>query len=128
MILAVAARPSSRSRNACGPSASKALPLALQRRGCEDPAATMTIISNTTNKPLSVPLPGGGRLFLGPGKTGQIVSSAVEHPPLKTLIDAGSIAIASENMRGSHPTINDKIGHGSAARGSTGGARRSGDR
>ena len=70
----------------------------------------MTIISNKTQKPLSVPLPGGKRLFLGPGKTGQIVSTAVEHAPLKALIDSGAIAIVSENLRGSHPMITDKIG------------------
>ena len=50
------------------------------------------------------------RLFLGPGKTGQIVSSAVEHAPLKALIDSGAIAVVSENLRGSHPMITDKIG------------------
>ena len=70
----------------------------------------MTIISNKTQKPLSVPLPGGKRLFLGPGKTGQIVSSNVDHAPLKALIANGTIAVVSENLRGSHPTITDKIG------------------
>ncbi len=29
-------------------------------------------ITNNTNKPLSIPLPGGKKLFLGPRKTGQI--------------------------------------------------------
>jgi hypothetical protein len=88
----------------------------------------MTIISNTTKKPLSVPLPGGKRLFLGPGKSGQIVSTAVDHPPVKALIDGGSLAVVSEHHRGSHPTANDKLGHATAAHGAGGSARRSGDR
>lgn len=87
-----------------------------------------TTISNTTTKPLNVPLPGGKRLFLGPGKSGQIVSAAVEFAPLKRLIDAGTVAVVNEHVKGSHPTINDKLGHASAAHGSGGGARRSGDR
>ena len=39
-------------------------------------------IINKTNKPLSIPLPGGKKLFLGPRKTGQITPKALEHPPV----------------------------------------------
>lgn len=88
----------------------------------------MTIISNTTKKPLSVPLPGGKRLFLGPGKSGQIASTAAAHGPLKALIDAGDLAVVTEKGRATHPTLHDKLGHGAAGHGSGGSARRSGDR
>jgi len=48
-------------------------------------------IINKTQKPLSVPLPGGKKLFLGPNKTGQVNSKALEHPPLVKLLEAGDI-------------------------------------
>ena len=46
-------------------------------------------ITNKTRKPLRLPLPGGKRLFLGPGKTGQVSPKALEHPPLVKLLEAG---------------------------------------
>ena len=49
----------------------------------------MKTVSNKTQKPLSVPLPRGKILHLGPGKTGQISSEAAEHPRLKKLVEAG---------------------------------------
>jgi hypothetical protein len=48
-------------------------------------------IINKTQKPLSLPLPGGKKLFLGPGKTGQVSLKALEHPPLIKLLEAGDI-------------------------------------
>jgi hypothetical protein len=48
-------------------------------------------ITNKTRKPLSVPLPGGKKLFLSPGKTGQVTPKALEHPPLAKLIEAGDV-------------------------------------
>ena len=53
-------------------------------------------ISNKTHRPLSVPLPRGKILHLGPGRTGQIASEAAEHPPLKKLVEAGEIEILGE--------------------------------
>lgn len=50
-------------------------------------------IKNTNKRPLRVPLPAGKRLFLKPGEKGQITPKAAEHPPLKKLIDEGSIEI-----------------------------------
>ncbi len=50
-------------------------------------------IQNKTRRPLSVPLPGGKRLFLGPGKTGQIATKAGDHPPLVALVEAGELEI-----------------------------------
>ena len=53
--------------------------------------AAVPSISNKTQKPLRVPLPRGKVLHLGPGKTGQISSDAADHPPLKALVDGGTI-------------------------------------
>ena len=38
----------------------------------------MTTVSNKTQRPVSIPLPGGKTLYLGPGKTGQIAMKAVD--------------------------------------------------
>ncbi len=71
----------------------------------------MTTITNKTPKPLSVPLPGGKKLFLGPGKSGQIAAKAAAHPPLKALVDAGELELVS--ARGSY--AGHKGGAGGAA-------------
>ena len=44
-------------------------------------------ITNKSKKPLSVPLPGGKKLFLQPGKTGQVTAKALQHPPRVGRID-----------------------------------------
>ena len=56
----------------------------------------MPTIKNTTKKPLSVPLPGGKRLFLGPGKDGQIGAKADGHPPVVALVEAGELEIVPD--------------------------------
>jgi hypothetical protein len=48
-------------------------------------------IINRTNKPLSLPLPGGKKLYLGPGRTGQVTLKALDHPPLAKMLEAGDI-------------------------------------
>lgn len=53
----------------------------------------MTSVSNKTRKALSVPLPGGKKLFLGPGKSGQVTPKALEHPPLVAMVEAGELEI-----------------------------------
>ena len=50
-------------------------------------------IKNTSKRPLKVPLPGGKRLFLKPGGTGQILPKAADHPPVKKLIDEGELEV-----------------------------------
>ena len=85
-------------------------------------------IINKTNKPLRILLPGGKKLFLGPGKTGQINAKALQHPPLVKLIEAGDIesggATATRQGGGA-----DKAGHATGLRhGATGAMRQSGDR
>jgi hypothetical protein len=87
-------------------------------------------ISNKTHRPLSVPLPRGKVLHLGPGRTGQIASEAAEHPPLKRLVEAGEIEILGEGHVGpaaggaaGKVTRSEVHGHTPAP-----GGRRSGDR
>jgi hypothetical protein len=86
-------------------------------------------IENKTRKPLSVPLPRGKTLHLGPGKTGQISSEAADHPQLKKLIDAGEIELFDDGPAATGGAAQGKTGrasfHGS---GPGGGGRRSGDR
>ena len=85
-------------------------------------------ISNKTKRPLRVPLPGGKKLHLGPGKTGQISHKAVDHPPLKKLIDAGEIEVLDSGR--SQGTGSSEGTGVSSSRGSssTGGVRHTGDR
>ncbi len=85
-------------------------------------------ITNKTQKPLSVPLPGGKKLFLPPGKTGQISPKALEHPPILKLIEAGDIEKAGGGAKHQDGT-GSKGGHfpGANHRG-TGAMRQSGDR
>lgn len=89
----------------------------------------MPAVSNKTQRPLSVPLPGGKTLHLGPGKTGQISAKAVDDPQLKKLVDAGEIEIVAEDSPHTAGTGGGKrgrptmLGHNSGS-----GIRRSGDR
>jgi hypothetical protein len=89
----------------------------------------MKTISNKTQRPLSVPLPRGKTLHLGPGRTGQIASSAADHPELKKLVEAGKIEILGEGSGSTEGAGSDKArgtwmpGHASGGR-----SRRSGDR
>jgi hypothetical protein len=85
-------------------------------------------IINKTTKPLRIPLPGGKKLFLGPGRTGQVNAKALQHPPLAKLIEAGDVesggATASRQGGGAN-----KGGHSTGLRhGTTGAMRQSGDR
>ena len=59
----------------------------------------MPTIRNKTRKPLSVPLPGGKRLHLVPGKDGQVAPKALEHPPLLALVEAGELEITEGGKR-----------------------------
>lgn len=87
-------------------------------------------ISNKTRRPLSVPLPRGKILHLGPGRTGQIASEAAEYPPLKKLVEAGEIEILGEGQAGVAAGVAaGKIGRLGAQGQTRGlGGRRSGDR
>lgn len=89
----------------------------------------MKSVSNKSRRPISVPLPRGKVLHLGPGRTGRIASNAAEHPPLQELVAAGTIEIVDVKA-----TLEDTGGPSGMARrsvrehGSGSGGRRSGDR
>ena len=91
-------------------------------------SAGVKTISNKTRRPLSVPLPRGKTLHLGPGKTGQIASEAAEHPPLKKLVEAGDIEILGEGHGGGMAGGGGKIGASGIHGHTPGPSRRSGDR
>lgn len=67
----------------------------------------MPTIKNTTRKPLSVPLPGGKKLFLGPGEEGQIAPTAGEHPPVAALVEAGDLEIVLDDRKSGGRGWND---------------------
>lgn len=50
-------------------------------------------VRNKTSRALTVPLPRGKKLHLGPNMTGQINSSAASHPKLLLLVDSGELEI-----------------------------------
>jgi hypothetical protein len=88
-------------------------------------------ITNKTKKPLSIPLPGGKKLFLQPGKTGQVAPKALKHPPVLKLIEAGDLESADHGgglkSRGGDVSSGPAAG-GSGHKGTTGAMRQSGDR
>ena len=70
----------------------------------------MKTISNKTQRPLSVPLPKGKKLHLGPGKVGQIASKDADHPALKKLVEAGEIEILGEGLSATEQLADAKKG------------------
>jgi hypothetical protein len=86
-------------------------------------------ITNKTNKPLSVPLPGGKKLFLQPGKTGQITAKALEYPPVVKLLEAGDLKTADGgSVRLDRPDGGVSPGSATSGHKGTGAMRQSGDR
>ena len=85
-------------------------------------------LRNKTRRPIRVPLPGGKRLHIGPGGTGQISPKATTHPPLKKLLDAGDLEIEdlgrSKGTGGSGGSTGTRPSKG----GGSGGVRHTGDR
>jgi len=89
----------------------------------------MAAVTNKTGKPLSIPLPRGKTLHLGPRKSAQISSHDLEHPALKKLVETGAVEIEPMDSgssggdgggtRGPAPTRGHTAGRG---------GRRSGDR
>ena len=85
-------------------------------------------ITNKTKKPLSVPLPAGKKLFLSPGKSGQITQKAAERPAVLKLVEAGDVEISEEGAK-RQGGGNASGGISSGARhGGTGAMRQSGDK
>jgi hypothetical protein len=88
----------------------------------------MKTVTNKTRQPLSVPLPRGKTLHLGPGKTGQVAANAIDFPPFKKLVDEGSITV-DEGHGGTGPMGGSRLGPTAGPAPAGGGAsRRSGDR
>ncbi|NNC89992.1 MAG: hypothetical protein HKN82_16160 [Akkermansiaceae bacterium] len=86
-------------------------------------------ITNKTTKPLSIPLPAGKKLFLAPGKTGQVSPKALKHPPLAKLIDAGDVETAEGGPQRPGATGGSKAGPATGSHhGGPGAMRQSGDR
>lgn len=85
-------------------------------------------ITNKTKKPFSVPLPAGKKLFLGPGKTGQVTPKALEHPPVAKLIADGDLEADDTDVKASKTTTGSSGGPGGARHGTSGAMRQSGDR
>ena len=88
----------------------------------------MPTITNKTRLPLTVPLPGGKKLRLGPGNTGQVTPKALAFPPVKKLVEAGDVEVAGDDRK--HGGGQSGAGKGRApGRGpTTGGVRHTGDR
>ncbi len=59
----------------------------------------MTTVSNKTQRPLSVRLPRGKTLHLGPGKTAEIAANVADGPQMKKLIEAGEVEVDSAASR-----------------------------
>ena len=53
----------------------------------------MKSLHNTTPKPMRLSLPGGKTLFLGGLRQANVREDALEHPPIKKLIEAGTLEI-----------------------------------
>ena len=89
----------------------------------------MATITNKTRKALSVPLPAGKTLFLGPLKSGEISPKAIDHPALQKLIDAGEVEIFDAKQKSSRAAGGGKgAPPSSGGQGHGGGIRRTGDR
>ncbi len=90
----------------------------------------MPTIINKTTKPLSVPLPDGKTLHLGPRASGQVSARSAEHGPLKKLVEAGEVELAAGDGGGGRPGSSGIKGHGAEQGGHVGGrgSPRRGDR
>ena len=85
-------------------------------------------VTNKTKKPLMLPLPGSKKLFLGPGRTGQVTPKALEHPPLKALIEAGEVGVTDSGKNAQKGGSSSSGGSSGLRIGGTGAMRQSGDR
>lgn len=85
-------------------------------------------ITNKTNGILSVPIPGGKRLVLGPGKMGQVTHKALDYPAVVKLIEAGDLEADDKSVQVSKANHGGFIRSGGTRHGGTGASRQSGDR
>ena len=86
-------------------------------------------ITNKTSQPISVPLPGGKKLFLGPGKTGQLTTKSAGHPPLVELVEAGDLELDDTGrQRNTAPSDAPNARPGAQGGGPSSNLRHTGDR
>ena len=85
-------------------------------------------IINKTKKPLSLSLPGGKKLFLGPGKTGQVSPKALQHPPIVKLLESGDIEKSEGGNSNQDGSGSKQSQSGGTRHDGTGAIRQSGDR
>lgn len=87
-------------------------------------------IQNTTKAPLRVPLPGGKKLHLGPAGKGNVTPKALEHPPVKKLIEAGQLEVTGSGRSQAQGAANRPAAPGGSQTGGggAGGVRHTGDR
>ncbi len=86
-------------------------------------------VRNKTKMPLAVPLPGGKKLRLGPGKTGQITPKAAEFAPLKKLVEEDKLEfVVTGRSSTSGPGTGGTGIYPSQGGSSSGGVRHTGDR
>lgn len=83
-------------------------------------------IKNTTTAPVRVPLPAGKRLFLSPGGKAKIANKATEHPPVKALIEAGTLELLDGGKSKKGASAKGRVGPSQDHSG--GGVRHTGDR
>mgnify|MGYP004380970107 CR=1 FL=1 len=85
-------------------------------------------IKNRSNRPIVIPLPGGKKLRLGPGKTGQIRPNAANHPAVQKMVEAGTVEITQGGGSGGGRSSGGGGVTSSQRRGSGGAMRQTGDR
>jgi hypothetical protein len=87
----------------------------------------MPTLLNKTRRALAIPLPGGKKLRLGPFQSGQVKPKALEHPPLKKLIEAGDIELTGDKQGHGESTANSKRPTPGRHNPGAGGIRHTGD-
>ncbi len=86
-------------------------------------------ISNKTNRPVRVPLPGGKKLHLAGNGKAKINAKAADHPGVLKLIEEGTIEIVDGGKaRGTKGDAGSSGLSGSQRGPSAGGMRHTGDR
>lgn len=85
-------------------------------------------ITNKTKRPLRIPLPAGKKLFLSPGKTGQITQTAAARPAVVKLVEAGDVEISEEGAKRKESGSSGSTVSGVSRDGRSGAMRQSGDK
>ena len=80
----------------------------------------MKALLNKTPKPMRLSLPGGKTLFLGGTRSANVREDALEHPPIKKLIEAGTLEVVdgggTKRGASSGPSLSGGQAHGQRAK------------